>query len=377
MAGENALIEVNANTENNAMIAVTADTKAKDPQGIKWQITINNNREKGFTPEQVKLKLHSLKSLMYYCLAEEIGKDENTPHLHAFAVFTSNKRFSTLQRLFNSQAYLTRANGSCIDNRLYILKEGKWENTEKAETTVEGSFEEWGEMPKELHFGSISIESMILERILEGDSNAQILLAFPNYLRGMRDVEHVRQTLRADEYRDRWRDITTVYIFGNTGLGKTRSVMDEFGYSGVYAVNNYKHPFDGYAGESVMLFDEFSSDIRIQDMNNYLDGYPLNLPARYSNKVACFEHVFIISNLDLKRQYYEEQQSKPEVWAAFLRRIHKVIQFMPDGTRREYTTADYMANTGNFIELPPNTPTPFDGESQELEQPTITNVESE
>jgi len=362
--------------DDNANITVATDTKAKDPQGTKWQLTINNNRDKGFTPEQVKLKLNSLKSLVYMCLAEEVG-EEGTPHLHAFAVFTSNKRFSTLQRLFDSQAYLTRANGSCVDNRLYILKEGKWADTDKAKGIVAGSFMEEGEMPKETHFGSISIETMILERILEGATNAEILLTFPNYLRGMRDVEHVRQTLRADEYRDRWRDITTVYIFGDTGLGKTRSVMDEYGYSNVYAVNNYKHPFDGYTGESVMLFDEFSSDIRIQDMNNYLDGYPLNLPARYSNKVACFEHVFVISNLCLRRQYNEEQISKPAVWAAFLRRIHKVVQFMPDGTRREYTTADYMANTGIFIELPPNTPTPFDAEPQELEQPTIINVESE
>ena len=88
--------------------------------------------------------------------------------------------------------------------------------------------------------------------------------------------------------------------------------MDKYGYSNVYAVNNYKHPFDLYFGEYVMLFDEFSSNssvgsIRIQDMNNYLDGYPIALPARYNNKQACYKKVYIISNLDLREQYKQEQ----------------------------------------------------------------------
>ena len=191
-------------------------------------------------------------------------------------------------------------------------------------------------------------------------SNAEILHEFPDYLRGMRDVEYVRQTLRAEQYRDTWRNLETVYIFGATGAGKTRFVMDSFGYSNVYAVNNYKHPFDGYTGESVMLFDEFVGNIRIQDMNNLLDGYPLQLLARYVNKQACYERVFIISNLDLRFQYRHEQHHQPEVWAAFIRRIHKVIRYFPDGTRQEYNTNEYLTkNDIAWVELPTNTPIPF------------------
>lgn len=91
-----------------------------------------------------------------------------------------------------------------------------------------------------------------------------------------------------------------------------------------------------------MLFDEFNSNFRIQDMNNYLDGYPLSLPARYSNKQACYEYVFIISNLDLWEQYHQERLNQRSVWVAFIRRIHKIINFMPDGTRHESTTAEYL-----------------------------------
>jgi hypothetical protein len=175
----------------------------------------------------------------------------------------------------------------------------------------------------------------------------------------MRDVEYVRQALRNEEYRDKWRELETVYIFGETGTGKTRSVLDSHGYRNVYAVNNYKHPFDLYTGEDVMLFDEFNSGFRIQDMNNYLDGYPIALPARYNNKQACYDRVYIISNLSLKEQYYNERLNQRSVWEAFIRRIHKVIKFNPDGSRNEYGTREYLLGVGEFVELPANTPTPW------------------
>ena len=315
-------------------------SKNKDPKGRKWQITLNNPIEKGFSHEHIKLELNKLKSAVYWCMADEKGNEEETPHTHIFIAFSSAVRFSTLKNIFQS-AHLERVNGTSEENRDYIAKNGKWKGTDKGETNIDGTFEEWGEMPVERQAGR-GIESIIIERIQDGATNAEILLEFPDYLRGMRDVEYVRQTLRAEEYRNTWRKLYTAYIFGATGTGKTRSVMDKYGYSNVYAVNNYKYPFDGYTGESVMLFDEFNSDIRIQDMNNYLDGYPLSLPARYSNKQACYERVYIISNLHLYYQYRTEQRNQTEVWRAFLRRIHKVICFMPDGIQREYAAKEYF-----------------------------------
>jgi len=330
-----------------------------DPQGLKWQLTINNPVTHGFTHEHIKTQLNKLKSITYYCFADEIG-EEQTPHTHIFALFSSNTRFSTLKKLFES-AYITRAHGSAQENRDYITKTGKWADSDKAETSVPNSLYEFGEMPIETKISTgRGIEGVIISRILDGVSNAEIILEFPDYLRGMRDVEHVRQMLKAEEYREKWRDLETTYIWGATSTGKTRSVMDGFGYSNVYAVNNYKNPFCNYAGQSVMLFDEYNSGIRIQDMNNYLDGYPLTLPARYSNKQACYERVFIISNLDLRQQYRHEQINQPEVWRAFLRRIHKVIQFTSDGKKYEYSTQDYLHGSGVYVELPSDTPTPFD-----------------
>lgn len=78
-------------------------------------------------------------------------------------------------------------------------------------------------------------------------------------------------------------------------------------------------------------------------MLNYLDGYPISLPARYANRVACYEAVYIVSNIDLKKQYSIVQISEPETWHAFLRRIHSVKEFRTDGTIINHGSAiDYV-----------------------------------
>lgn len=331
----------------------------RDTQSRKYLITINNFLEHGYTRENIREKITALKSFVYFCAAEEKGLETGTHHIHIYIVFSSGVRFSTMKNVFSLGGDIEPARGSSAENRDYVSKSGKWENDKKSDTRIDGTFEEYGEMPEE-HQGVSNEYTMVIDRILDGASNADILREFPQYLRGLRDVEYVRQTLRAEEYRDKWRDITTVYIYGTTGAGKTRYVMESFGYSNVYAVNNYKNPFDGYTGESIILFDEFASSFRIQDMNNYLDGYPLTLPARYSNKQACYDRVFIVSNLDLRDQYAFTRINQPEVWEAFIRRIHKVMRFFPDGSRREYETKEYLARAGTWKELPANMPTPFE-----------------
>ena len=53
----------------------------------------------------------------------------------------------------------------------------------------------------------------------------------------------------------------------------------------------------------------------------YLDGYPVNLPCRYSDKPALYTKVYIISNISLEKQYVEVQKYEPETYKAFLRRF--------------------------------------------------------
>ena len=63
------------------------------------------------------------------------------------------------------------------------------------------------------------------------------------------------------------------------------------------------HPFDGYKGQKGILFDEFRSSLPLTEMLCYLDGYPVPLPCRYADRMACYTEVYIISNIPLEKQY--------------------------------------------------------------------------
>jgi len=83
-------------------------------------------------------------------------------------------------------------------------------------------------MPAERFGGKISLEAMILEQVQDGASNAEILQAFPQMLRGITDVSRAREILRAEVYRNKWRTLETTYIWGAAGVGKTRYVMEKY-----------------------------------------------------------------------------------------------------------------------------------------------------
>ena len=179
--------------------------------------------------------------------------------------------------------------------------------------------------------------------IADGRSNAEIMRTNPDLAAQISRMDKIRQDILEERYRTTFRKLTVIYIFGPTETGKTRGVMERHGYGDVFRITDYAHPFDRYAQEPVMCFDEFRSSLPIGDILNFLDGYPLSLPARYANRVACFETVYIISNIDLKEQYPNVQANEPKTWRAFLRRIHKVVEYHAGGTTTDHGNAtDYV-----------------------------------
>lgn len=299
----------------------------KDTRSRKWQITINNPQEKGFTHEVIKENLSEIKSLVYWCMADEVGEN-GTYHTHIYIALSNAIRFSTLKNKFEG-AHFEMAKGTSQQNRDYVFKVGKWEKDKKKETNLPETQEEFGEMPIERQGRRNDLHDLY-DMVKAGMSNFEILENEPSYMLQIDKIERVRQIVREEKYKNTFRQVDVVYIFGPTGTGKTRAIMDDYGYENVYRCTDYKNPFDGYKGQDVIVFEEFRSSLKIQDMLNYLDGYPLVLPCRYSNKVACYTKVFIITNIDLSQQYETVQEEYPETWNAFMRRIEAIFEFIKD-----------------------------------------------
>lgn len=317
---------------------------SKNTQARKFLVTENNYDTDMVKGGKVFSTANTLKGLEYACLSEEIGLETKTPHIHIFLCYKNPKLFSTIKNLF-PKAHIDLCRGTCSQNRDYVFKKGKWEKDPKKDTSIPGTQSEYGEMPEEKYELCPKPELAFLYSLIkEGKTNAEILEDYPEYMFDITHIERCRLMLRQEEYKDTYRNLKVTYIFGATGTGKTRGVMEEHGYSNVFRVTDYLHPFDTYQGEEVLLLEEFNSSFRIQDVLNYLDGYPLKLPARYSDKTACYKKVYITTNIALEKQYPVIQEEHSETWGAFLRRIDNVIWYKSQTDIREYESVEAYMN---------------------------------
>lgn len=324
-----------------------------------YQVTINDPLGKGYTHQKIMEILRSnFKTLSYFCMADEQG---SMYHTHIFITFTSRVRFSMIKRYF-PEAHIEKCRGTVTDNIMYVQKSGKWKLDEaKQEKKIEGTFEEYGTPPPDSQ-GVRNDMSQLYKLVIENYTNAEILAINQDYILQIDKIDRVRTTVLTERFKESVRlDLEVVYIFGKTGTGKTRGVLEKNGYSNVYRVTDYLHPFDGYNCQSVIAFDEFRSSLRLKDMLMYCDIYPIELPSRYANKFACYNKVYIISNWELEKQYSEMQYDDPETWQAFLRRIHKVIHYKDTNEVIEYPSVQaYLTRTSDFIMIGENEEKPFE-----------------
>ncbi|MDE7219582.1 MAG: replication protein [Oscillospiraceae bacterium] len=335
------------------------------PQSRKWQLTINNPAEKGITHEVLKESLSKFAGMLYWCMCDETGS-EGTYHTHVYFVLRTPTVHTVVENRFPS-IHRENVKGTSQQNRDYVRKDGEKYNKspDGSYSYIDGSgkthigtnhtdtFEEWGEMPVERQGKSKDVEK-IYTLIKDGATNLEIIDAVPSGMMNIDKIERTRSILRDTHFANSWRELHVTYIFGTTGVGKTRSVMDKYGYQNCYRVTDYRHPFDTYDGQDVLILEEYRSQFKIADILNYLDGYPLLLPCRYFNRQACYSKVFIISNLPLEKQYTNVIQ---ESRAAFFRRIHQVREYQ-NGSVLEYDSISKYMTRPSFVpmesaEVPP------------------------
>ena len=310
-------------------------------QSRKYQLTINNPEKCGFCRDVILEALTAM-SLDYFCISDEIAST-GTPHTHIFIYSKAPIRFYTIQKRF-CVAHIEKAYGTVKENKEYIQKSGKWKDTLKAETIVEGSFYEWGEIPSEQSERTPKMTNLI-EAIKNGNSTVDIINNNPEFAFRVKEIDALREKLLAEKYMSENRIVEVHYIYGETGTGKTRSIYAKHAPGDICRITTYKEGrviFDAYHGQDVLVFEEFRSQIPIAEMLSFLDIYPLMLPARYNDRVACYRTVYIVSNIPLKEQYVCEQRLESVTWQAFLRRISTVTEFFGNGLTIEHSKGDLL-----------------------------------
>lgn len=329
-----------------------SNQKKKIIQSNKYLLTINNPLEWGYSHDKIKeILIKDFTTLDYFCMADEIGNKTNTLHTHVFVYLKSRVRLDKVDKAFPN-IHIDKCKGTPSQIISYVRKDGKWELDEKGDTSVEGTFEEWGTRPSDSK-GRRSDMQELYQMVVDGYTNAEILAINQDYILQIDKIDKIRTTILMDKFKDKRRiDLEVVYVYGKTGAGKTRDILDEHGDESVFRVSDYQHPFDAYACQPIMVFDEFRNSISISKCLQLCDVYPIELGARYSNKFACYNKLYIVSNWTLEQQFQDAQLHDRETWLAFLRRIRKVVVYTGIGEKSIYNSVEEYMNRGiSFIPI--------------------------
>ena len=356
----------------------------KKERNRKYLLTINNPEKKGLTKEKIIKNIKKF-SCKYFCLCAETGS-QGVYHWHVFINYKNAIAFDTIKQNFPT-AHIDAVLGTSKQNRAYILKSAPEHNKkedgsykykdssgkEHKGINHEATFYEFGECPDEQQGNRSDLERMY-SLVKEGYTDSEILEACgETAIKYIDKIQKLRHVYLIDKFSgERRLDLKVNYITGKTGAGKSRDILDEHGGRNVYRVTDYQHPFDSYQLQPVIVFEEFRSSLRLQDMLNYLDIYPVTLPARYSPRVACYDTVFVVSNWSFEQQYAEiqkdsEQRSTYEAW---IRRFNGFVKEYYDvGKYRLYNSMqEYLHRHEQFHVIPEGTKTPFDEEGEYNQQ---------
>lgn len=260
-------------------------------------------------------------------------KDETNVHCHIVIQNKTGIKFDTLVNLmpYGDIQKQRGSNKECYEYCLHIDEKSK--ETEKIQyddSCIKTNIDDLEEWKKVINVPGARNDLLeIYSMIQNGASDYEIMQKFPTqFILYGKAIREARQSYLRDAHSNEFRNLEVTYIYGSTGVGKTRYVMEKYGYKNVYRVTDYgTGAFDGYNGQDVILFDEFRSSIKVANMLTYLDGYPVELPCRFANKPALFTKVYIISNIPLYDQYEGVQKQEPQTYEAFCRRIKEVYNF--------------------------------------------------
>lgn len=254
-------------------------------------------------------------SCEYVCWGLERCPSTGREHWHVYLRFARRTRFNAVINLLRTnRVKIFMAKGTeqqCLE---YCHKTGK----HAALRPLTLSTGELGEIkPDAGRQGKRSDLQDLGERIIAGAPMLEIARADPvNFIRYNRGLQALADITRPPP--PIMRPVTVFYLWGPTATGKSWRVISRAPTP--YTVESGPHPWDGYNGETTLLFEEWrSSKWEITTMNRILDCYIMQLPCRYKNKYAEWTTVFITSN-DSPAQTYPDEPN-PLVRGAFLRRL--------------------------------------------------------
>lgn len=255
-------------------------------------------------------------------LVYQLERGENgTLHFQGYCELKSALRLSPLKTLMGSDSiHIEQRRGTAEQARDYCMKD---------DTRVEDSpVCQHGEM-KITKPGKRNDLKAFMEEVRSGEKRKRDLVE--DHYGTIARYPKFYDTLTLMHRPTRTVDLEVILHIGDTGLGKTRVVMDAHAEDQDFYIaplSNGTPWYDHYDQHRTVLLDDFSgasSHMSLVTLLRLLDRYPVMVPTKGSHTWWLPNRIYVTTNL-LPKEWYK-WENRGEHYRALARRFTKVVMF--------------------------------------------------
>ncbi len=263
---------------------------------------------------------------MLYLVWQEELSASGTYHFQGYCEFKEQTGMAAAKDLLGgATVHLEGRRGSQAQAIAYVKKE---------DTRLDGPYEEGTPREQGKRVDLELFKSEVLSGAKKRDLVADHYATLARYPKFYDTLTMMTRPTRQEE-------LVVTLLIGDTGLGKTRSVMDELGQDEEFYIaplNNGTQWWDGLDGQTKILLDDFTgaaSHLPLCSLLRMLDRYPLQVATKGGHTWWLPNEIYITTNI-LPKHWYK-WENRGEQYKALARRFAKVKAFFGPGqfTERE------------------------------------------
>lgn len=291
--------------------------------------------------DKIVAKLQAWKGVSYCSIGYEKGEQEETPHLQGYTEFVNQKNFDTIQNMLEKNHFEARYKRSTAAQAAQYTKKGEQSKVEWLTKKEDGP--NFGVNAKVVEWGTISTQgertdlSPACEMIKDGSSLRDVALEHPECF-----VKHHKGLMALKAILIQPRDeVPEVKVYwGGTGTYKSRTAREWLGSARSADPPWIWNPhcktwFDGYEGQTKVIFEEFRGQMPFGSLLILLDRYDCKVEYKGGITEFAATQIAITSPVHPEEWYKLEDLHKSEKLDQLFRRITKIIDMNVEVKKRK------------------------------------------
>lgn len=255
----------------------------------------------------------------YVVVQGEACPETERHHLQGYIEFKKKMRYPAVKDLLGDEKmHLEPAKASAVKNREYCTK--------SESSLPEFPPLELGTAAKSKQGKRTDLEVPI-SKILEGQSLAEVSeqcpKAYVKFHRGLKALRLQQHRKKLNQFNAK---MTVDVLWGQPGAGKNRFIYQKHGPENCFSPiwNGSKWWFDGYAGQKVLVIDEFYGQCRTSVLQQLLDKYTRLWEVKGDFELGTWDQIYITSNCHPSEWYNSWENIPEKVMQSIIRRISTV-----------------------------------------------------